>query len=194
MDSVVQCTVVRGPTPLVDASLGTHPITGETPISITYRVQRAWLTTCQSVCTHTRNLYARTYARTHARTYAQVLWCCTIGESTVNSYQYSDLGSNSCPSGCSPINDLQSCKDTLSSARSMNPAASQLGANTAGSGTGGNYGSGRPGGCFLHNPNKQIHFNTDLTGGSSHGNDYKICSCYDRTRHHVCTVGRVLLA
>jgi hypothetical protein len=92
-------------------------------------------------------------------------------------YQYSDLGSNSCPSGCSAINDLQTCKNTLSDAQSMNPAASQLGGNTAGTGSGGNYGSGRPGGCFLHNPNKHIHFNTDSTGGNSHGDDYKICKC-----------------
>jgi len=92
-------------------------------------------------------------------------------------YQYSDLGSNSCPSGCSAINDLQTCKNLLSDAQSMNPAASQLGGNTAGTGSGGNYGSGRPGGCFLHNPNKHIHFNTDSTGGNSHGDDYKICKC-----------------
>jgi hypothetical protein len=92
-------------------------------------------------------------------------------------YQYSQLGSNSCPSGCSAINDLQTCKNILSAAQSMNPAASQLGGNTAGSGSGGNYGSGRPGGCFLHNPNKHIHFNTDSTGGNSHGDDYKICKC-----------------
>merc|ERR1711918_315352 len=50
-------------------------------------------------------------------------------------YQYSQLGSNSCPSGCSAINDLQTCKNILSAAQSMNPAASQLGGNTAGSGS-----------------------------------------------------------
>merc|ERR1711998_79796 len=85
----------------------------------------------------------------------------TTSPTNAPQYQYSDLGSNSCPSGCSAINDLQTCKDTLSAAQSMNPAASQLGGNTAGTGSGGNYGSGRPGGCFLHNPNKHIHFNTD---------------------------------
>merc|ERR1711937_562732 len=56
----------------------------------------------------------------------------------------------------------------------MYPAASAIGNSGTASG---NYGTGRPGGCFLHNPNKHLHFNTNSVGGSSHGNDYKICSC-----------------
>merc|ERR1711998_193735 len=95
-------------------------------------------------------------------------------ECPTSNYQYSAYASNTCPSGCSAINDLQACKDAFPSTQTMYPAASAIGNSGTASG---NYGTGRPGGCFLHNPNKHLHFNTNSVGGSSHGNDYKICSC-----------------
>jgi hypothetical protein len=110
------------------------------------------------------------YTQTHFTTIAPL-------PSNLKPLSYGKKGENECPRGCTAVSGRDQCKEKGTMARllAMDPAEGPRPSEAKLSNEA-DWGVTRPGGCFFHDPKKEVDFNTHTLGGGN-GQDYKICDC-----------------